>query len=230
MSKFCGNCGAQLPDDAFVCGMCGVSVTSQTTPNQTPNPTYNPAPQAAPVQQASASGKSFMTTVKNKCGEFLAKMKSDRKFMTLVIAIAAGTVTLLTVLIIVLCSLGGYESAISNKIEASRGDYDAYIDSYPEAYWEDHDDDEFYYIYDDLIDELDDYDIDFEVVDEDEIVGAELTYLKSNLRESWGVSKKDITKAYNVEVLMCTEIDEEDHYELESMTVVKIDGDWYVVD
>ncbi len=241
MSKFCGNCGAQLPDDAFVCGMCGKSVTPTPTQNQSPYQAsapqqyYNNAPNPAPDTAAKKPNffVGIMNTAKSKSDEFIGKCKSDKKFMTMAIAIGGGGLTVLIALIIILICVfgGGYEDAIQNKIDAQLGDYDAYIDCYPEAYWEDHEEpDEYEFIYNnDWVDDFDDYDIDFEVIDEDEIEGSDFTALKSDLRLSWGVSKKDITKAYELQVLYCNETDDEDYYYLQTVTVAEIDGDWYVV-
>ncbi len=230
MSKFCGNCGTQLPDDANVCGNCGTNVAQMAAPAAPVAPAS-----AAPAENASTPGENVVSAVKDKAGDFIGKMKSDKKFMTMVIAIAGGAVTLIAVLIVLLCVLGGgYEKAIQNRYDAALGDYDAYIDCYPESYWDEHDmqdEEEFEErlegLFDDYFDEID---YDFEVVDEDEISGSAYSSLKDRIHERWGVSRKDIGDAYKVAVLMNTEIDDEDNYTLDDLIVVEIDGDWYVFD
>ena len=252
MSKFCGNCGTMLPDDANVCGNCGTVLNkpqatfepqASTAPIEPVAPFDPNNPYAAPVQpqapaqppvQDKAPGEGFIDKIKKFVVGIIDRMKADKKFMTMVIAIAGGATTLLAVLIILLCTLcGGYESAIQNQIDATLGDYDAVIDSRPEAYWEDNDmpdEDEFEEVYENAESILDDVDYDFEVIDEDEITGSNYTALKSEIREDWGVSKQDIGDAYKLEVLFSRFTDGEDYFELETVTVVEIDGDWYVFD
>lgn len=246
MSKFCGNCGTMLPDDANVCGNCGTVLNKPQAPvePQAPAAPFEPVapfesnnPYVAPAQppvQDKAPGEGFIDKIKKFVVGIIDRMKADKKFMTMVIAIAGGATALIAALIIVLCLLGGgYESAIQNKIDGVMGDYDAYIDSVPEAYWDDHDmpdEDDFEEIFENANTVLDEYDVDFEVIDEDEITGSSYSALKSAVRAKWGVSKQDIGDAYKLEVLFSRVTDDEDEFELETVTVVEIDGDWFVLD
>lgn len=254
MSKFCGNCGTMLPDDANVCGNCGTVLNKPQAPVEPVAPAapiepvapFEPNnPYAAPVQpqapaqppvQDKAPGEGFIDKIKKFVVGIIDRMKADKKFMTMVIAIAGGATALIAALIIVLCLLcGGYESAIQNHIDRLTGDYDAYIDAYPESYWDDHNmkdqdeyEDQYHGMFADYYDE--DFYIDFEIIDEDEITDSSYSSLKDKLHENWGVSRKDIGDAYIVTVLFATEYDDEDIYNLSTLTVVEIDGDWYVFD
>ena len=241
MSKFCGKCGNQLPDDAKICGYCG-SVIDQPAAPQPAQPVASVQP-VAPVQadgnyqydvaqQTSVPAENVVTSVKKTANGFMNKMKNDKKFMFMVIGIGAGILTVILALILVLCLGKGYTKAIDNQIDVLYGDYDAYIDCYPESYWDSKniempDEDEYEELFDDIIDSFDSIDIDYEVVDEDLLEGSSLTTIKSTLSSLWDVSKKDIDKAYSVTALFSVDRDNEDYFFLKSFTVVKIDGSWY---
>lgn len=49
MAKFCGKCGAQLPDEANVCGNCGTPLAAPAQPQYQAQPQYNYAPRAPRV-------------------------------------------------------------------------------------------------------------------------------------------------------------------------------------
>lgn len=47
MSKFCGNCGAQLDDNAVVCGYCGTALSADAAPATAPGAPNTQAPKAS---------------------------------------------------------------------------------------------------------------------------------------------------------------------------------------
>lgn len=239
MSKFCGKCGNQLPDDAKICGYCGCVIEQPATPAQPVAPVQPVSPvqsdnnyQYEATQQTAAPAENVVSAFKNTANGFFGKMKTDKKFKFMVIGIGAGTLTIILALILILCLGKGYTKAIDNQIDALYGDYDAYIDCYPESHWDQDnyempDEDEYNELFDDIIDSFDSIDIDYEVVDEDLLEGSSLTTLKSTISNRWGVSKKDIDEAYSVSVLFSVDRDNEDYFYLKTFTVVKIDGSWY---
>ena len=234
MSKYCGKCGNQLPDDARICGYCGCVIEQAPAPAPV-EPFVDPQP-AAPYQPVSteqpATSVGALDSVKNTANGLIGKMKTDKKFMFMVIGIAAGTFTIIIALILALCLGKGYTKAINNQLDAMQGDYDAYLDCVPESYWDDEyieflDEDEFEEKYGQRFDLYYDVDIDFEILTETEIEGAEFTSLKENLVRNWGVSRKDIDSAYSLQVLFCSETDGVESYNVSRFIVVKIDGSWY---
>ena len=65
MSKFCGNCGTQLDDNAAFCTNCGVSLSSETKT------------EASVV----SSAKNVLNVVKEKSLLVINKMKNDKNFL-----------------------------------------------------------------------------------------------------------------------------------------------------
>ena len=113
-----------------------------------------------------------------------------------------------------------------------QGDYDAYIDSAPESYWDKEDSSfldeyEFEERFEDTFDYYSDFDIDYEVLSKTEIEGSDFSDLKNSIVDEWDVSRKDIEKAYSLQVLFCTETDDLENYDVNKFIVVKVDGDWY---
>lgn len=62
MSKFCGNCGAQLDDSMRVCGYCGTPCETFAAPAA--NPVVNPT---MANTQSSGSGKEFIAAIVVVC-------------------------------------------------------------------------------------------------------------------------------------------------------------------
>lgn len=224
MAKFCGNCGAQLADDAVVCTNCGVNIAPQ--PQQAPVQ-Y----QQAPMQQAYAGGPTpadnAASAIKEKAGAFVNKCKTDKKFLGIILGAVAAVVALIVVLVLVLG--GGYESAIDNYMDANCGDYDAYVDCFPEDVFE------LMEKYDVAEDEDDfdtgiDYDIDYEIVKEEAVDEDDLDDIKTFLKESFDIAKSDVEEAVEAKVKMTISYGGEDMSNTMKLVVVNIDGDWYVLE
>lgn len=246
MSKFCGNCGTELPDDALSCTNCGANVGA-------------PAEAAAADTQGTTPTDAAVAFVKDKGGAFIEKLKSDKKFLGIVL----GAVAAIIVLIIVLTCFvgGGKQKAVQNHFEAMiSGDWDTYYDCFPDEYWEKFEENlkeeydeakENDYDLDSYPKDLDAYrekweeqietvielaeekygeDISISVVitDEDEVDEDDFKEIRDNLKESWGVNKKDITDAVEVEVEATIEGDDDEDSNDENYILVKVNGDWYV--
>lgn len=98
MSKFCGNCGAQLDDSAKVCGYCGFALS-----NETPN--INPASIPGVVSEAD----------KEKAE------KTKKLIKTGLVAVAV--IVVLSIAISVISSFTGYKGVVRKVINAFE-DYD----------------------------------------------------------------------------------------------------------
>lgn len=236
MAKFCGNCGAQLSDDAVVCYNCGVNIAPQPqqAPAQYQQPQYQQAPYQQP-QQAYAGGPTpadnAASAIKEKAGAFVNKCKTDKKFLGIILGAVAAVVAIIVVLVLVLG--GGYEAAIDNYIDASLGDYDAYVDCFPEEVFEmmekydvAEDEDDF----EKQADRMKDYDIDYEIVKEEKVDDDDLDDIKSFLKKNFDIPKSDVKEAIEAKVKLTVSYDGEDRSDTEKLVVVNIDGDWYVLD
>lgn len=232
MSKFCGNCGTELQDDAVVCSNCGCNL----------------APEAQPVAQPDANGtitakaSNLFDTLKAKLDEFLAKCKADTKFRNISIAIGAGAVVAIVLIVVLLCALFGnsYKSAINNYFDATfSGDFDAYRASYPDKIWKKMSDDatdkkEFRSDFKDFKEELEeefgkDVSFDYKITEVEEYDEDDLDDVRTALK-LYGIPKKTVTEAYEVEIELTIEGDDDEDTDDTSLTVVKIDGDWYVLE
>ena len=58
MSKFCGKCGASVPEHAGFCGSCGASAQPAISPSSQPAVQPVPQPTASPVAATAAQGSS----------------------------------------------------------------------------------------------------------------------------------------------------------------------------
>lgn len=231
MSKFCGNCGAQLDDDAVVCSNCGCNIAPAATP-------------ASAETENATPGENAVAAIKAGTGKFFDKVKTDSNFRNIVIGIAAGFVALI-VLIVVLVSVfgGGYKRAIDNYIDATfYGDYSAYKANIPDAMWDSlkesgdaldkEDYKEQYKMFKEYFEDQygKNISVDYKVTDEDELDEDDLDDLRDELKSDYGIAKKSVTKAYELEVEFTIEGDDDEDSNEEIITVVKIDGDWYVID
>ena len=235
MAKFCGNCGTQLADDAVVCTNCGVNLAPQAQPQapvqyqQAPQqPNYQPVADGAPTPADNAAA-----VIKEKTGAFVNKCKTDKKFLGIILGAVAAVVALIIVLVLVLG--GGYESAIDNYIDAQLGDYDAYVDCYPEDVFEKlekHNLTQSEKSFDKMAEMVDenDVDYDYDVEDEEKLDEDDLDDIKSYLKKNLGISKDDVTEAVQVKIKLTASANGKENSRTQKLVVVKIDGDWYVYD
>lgn len=232
MSKFCGNCGTELQDEAVVCSNCGCNL----------------APEAQPAAQPDANGavaakaSNFFDVLKEKLDGFLARFKADSKFRNISIGIGAGAVVVIVLIIVLLCTLLGssYKTALDNYFDATfSGDFDSYRASYPDKIWKKMSDDatdkkEFKSNFKDFEEELEEefgknVKVDYKITEAEEYDEDDLDDIRTALK-LFGISKKTVTEAYELELELTIEGDEDEDTEDASFTVVKIDGDWYVLE
>ncbi len=227
MSKFCGNCGTELQDDAVVCSNCGVNLAPK-------------AEEAAPAADTTPADVA-VAAVKKGATVFIDKCKSDKKFLGIVLGAVAGVVAL----IVVLCLIfgGGYEKAIDRYVDANYyGDYDACLELIPDDMLDKMLDsmditkkefkEQFKEEWEDKKDRLEDefgkdIKVSYKVTDEDKIDKDDLDEIKDGLKEM-GISKKSITEGYEIEVEFTIEGDDDEDTEEETFNALKIDGEWYI--
>ncbi len=232
MSKFCGNCGTELQDDVVVCTNCGMNVAPVnyvSEPQNNINDNLTPAEKIASV-------------AKDKTIWFIDKMKNDKKLMSVVLGVAAGFVALIIALVVIF-SIGGYNKAIQNYIDATYfGDVDAYVDCVPEEYLDSMLElsgktkkefkESFEKAYDSVVGTYkakygDDYSVDFKVVDEFELEGDDYDEFLDDLK-TLGIAKKSVSEAYEIEVEFTIDGDKKRETVDKDFVAVKIDGTWYL--
>lgn len=230
MSKFCGNCGTELQDDAVQCFNCGFNVAPP--PAQSVNNDQNLTP-----------GEKIANFTKDKAVWLFGKMKSDKKLTGIILGSLVGVVAV----IVALCLIfgGGYETAIDNYVDAMYyGDVDAFFDSQPDVLLEKQLDEQGITEskYKEQVESLlevthktvittygEDFDVDYEVTYEKEIEGDDFEELLDELKGE-GVPKKSVSKAYKIEVEFTIDGDKKDDTIDREFVVAKIDGDWFIVD
>ncbi len=225
MSKFCGNCGTQLDDNAAVCTNCGASVSLVASKNNSGTPAEN-----------------VISTIKEKSGPFVEKLKSDKKFLFTVLG---GVVAAILVLVLLFSLLfgGGYKRAVNNYIDAEYyGSFKSAVKCMPDEFWEymedemnmDMDDleddfeESFEYREDELKDEYGkNYKVKYKITDKDELDDDDLDEIKDNLKEM-GIKKKDVKKAMEVELELTIKGSEDKDTDDITLNLVKIGSKWYV--
>ena len=229
MSKFCGNCGTELQDDAVQCYNCGFNVAP---PQQTDNNSNDLTP-----------GEKIANFTKDTAVWLFGKMKSDKKLTGIVLGAVVGVIAV----IVALCLIfgGGYETAIDKYVDAMYyADVDAFFDSQPDILVQKELDDLGLSEskYKDQLESLleithktviatygEDFDIDYEVTYEKEVEGDDFEELLDELKDE-GVPKKSVSKAYKIEVEFSIDGDKKDDTLDREFVVAKIDGDWFIVD
>ncbi len=212
MSKFCGKCGAELPDEAMFCTACGEN--------------FAVAPEAPATPE----------------NDFIKKIMEYKKFF-LPGAIALGAIIIVIVLIVALSS--SPKDAVKNYVNGTfNGDYDAFIDMQPTEVWEymekeyDQempDEKDFEEIYESSLEALEeeygkDVSVSYKVTDKDELDEDDLKDIRNTLKDTYDISKKDVTAAYELDVELTIEGDDDEETKDATFIVYKLNGDWYVQD
>lgn len=223
MSKICKNCGTELGDEFVICTNCGADVSE--------------------VESAEVEKKDIAEEVTEKINDVAEKLKGDKKLL----GIAIGGVVALVVVIALLFTFvfgSGYKKAIDNYIKfmgegnakviskmipadalkylEDEEDFD--LDEYKEQYEE---------MYESRLESLEDeygknIRFSYKVTDKDELSEKKLNALRDNLKDNYDIAKKDVKKAYEVELeLTIKGKDDKDTNDAE-LIVVKIGGSWYV--
>ena len=266
----CKNCGKEIADNSRFCTLCGANQDEQGTPVQQTEPVVNqePVQQTAPVSNevppqgtAPVGNQVSPQTVVDPTGQPtgvpyqptapVAKKFDFKKYLPMLIAIAGGVVAVIIVVCVVvnIVSNSGVKGVVNRMEDAVNDrDIDKFKELYPDFVVEEMDVDE------DtmesalgLIDGFD-FDVDFEVVDEEDITDEEYEYDDSMtwaeyIQEYYAdnyieYDNEDVDAVSKVTVKMEMDFDNgianaiagalTDSVEEQELTCVKVDGDWYI--
>lgn len=243
MAKFCGQCGAQLNDNATFCTQCGATIAPQQPAQQTASPMAN-------IQQAAKNID--MNAIKDAVSvENIKNLKSKPNKLT--IAVLAVLLVLVVLVVVILCMIfggGNYKTPIDNVMDVlNDGDGDAYKELMP-PYVKDMADalDGIVDIDDDDYDKEaerqrkkitkeygDDAEISYEVIRKTEVDSDEIddyndaSYVASVLSAK-KAKKYELKKAYKVKIEYTIEGEDDDKTDKTTVVVGKMDGTWVLLD
>ena len=128
MAKFCGQCGAQLNDNATFCTQCGATIATQQPAQQTASPMAN-------LQQAAKNID--MNAIKDAVSvENIKNLKNKPNKLT--IAVLAVLLVLVILVVVILCMIfggGSWKTPINNVMDVlNDGDGKAYEELMPPYY------------------------------------------------------------------------------------------------
>lgn len=221
MSKICKNCGNPIPDEAVICTNCGAAVEQ---PQQT------------------GGGTQKLTDMGNT---FVEKLKTDRKVLGISIGVAVLAIAAVVVLWVIV-GPGGYNKAVKSYIDFSiLGKTELAEELMPKSVWDYLEDEEIL----DMGDFIDAYDeqyeeyvlpaleeefgenirVKYKVTDEDELSERKMEDLRDYLKDQYDVSRRDVKKAYEVEIEATVIGDKDEDTDSMDCVVVNIAGKWYVL-
>lgn len=215
MSKFCGNCGAELDESANVCGYCGTSINSDSTEK---------------------IGTKKIPGIKTEREQ--EKIRKIKKISKLIIA-SVITIILVVIGINVGSSFIGYKGAVG-KIMNAYEDYDmnTLISMASDLHYysadENYVDDNFSDIVAERLNSLENsvghnVKIDYEITDSFELPEYKLDELLSQF-ESYGIDTSDIKKIIQVELLITAKGNKTTNtYNSDGLLLVKEKGAWKAV-
>lgn len=177
----------------------------------------------------------------------MENITASKKKVGLFIGIGVVALVAAVAVLIVLLVCGGYKKAIDNYVDLwYRGEIteETFEALAPAEYWEamedkfeDYFDEEYEYCEEYSKDEReqyeeefgDNYRVSYEITDKKELSDKEFKAVKEYLRDECDIEKSSVEKAYDVEFDVTVKGSEgEDTYEEEEMTLIKIDGKWYL--
>ncbi len=257
MSIFCGNCGAELPDDAQFCTNCGHSVPAKSAESEGTE-TVNAAVEtdaaaeptaaapASPTDSASqpAAAPSSAETAAAPSSAETAPVQNNKNLIPIIIGGAAAAVLLIVLIVSISLGGGGYKKAINNYFDVMfRGKADKieklcppkYWDWYEDEYNEELDDikDEYKDNWEDMLEKFEDeygknFKATYKITDKKELSDKKLKTIQDNLKERYDIAKKSVKKAYKLDLdVELKGKDDEDSNEL-TVYAVKIGGNWYL--
>lgn len=141
MSIFCGNCGAELPDDAQFCTNCGHSVPAKSAENEnaeTVNTAAGTDTAAAPTAAApAANAESASQPAPAPSLTENAPNQKNKNLIPIIIGGAAAAVILIVIIVSVALSGSGYKKAVDNYFDVMfKGKADKIEKLCPSEYWE----------------------------------------------------------------------------------------------
>ena len=157
MSKFCGNCGAQVPEGANVCGNCGTPVAAAAAPvNAQVNAPVNAQVNAPVNAQVNAQANAPVAAIPG----VNTKADSSKIKKLIVPAVAAvAAVVALIVVIGIFSSSSGCKGIIKDYVKAMEkcdGEKKYNLTVFPDIVENLDEDDYYYFDEDEMIDEFED--------------------------------------------------------------------------
>lgn len=260
----CKNCGKEIADNSRFCTLCGAKQDEQSAPVQQTAPVQNETPVSnevppqgtAPVEnavptQATVDPAGQPTGVPYQPTAPVAKKFDFKKYLPMLIAIAGGVVAVIIVICVVvnIVSNSGVKGVVNRMEDAINDrDIDKFKELYPDFVVEEMDIDE------DtmestlgLIDGFD-FDVDFEVVDEEDITDEDYEYddsmtwaeyIQENYADNYiEYDDEEVDAVSKVTVKMEMDLDNSianaiagaltESAQEQEITCVKVDGDWYI--
>ena len=227
MAKFCGQCGAQLNDNATFCTQCGATIAPQQPAQQTASPMAN-------LQQAAKNID--MNAIKDAVSvENIKNLKNKPNKLT--IAVLAVLLVLVILVVVILCMIfggGSWKTPINNVMDVlNDGDGKAYEELMP-PYYKDMAEAE------KQRDRLtkkygDDAEISYEVVKKTEVDSDDIDSYNevsdvASILSSKKAKKYKLTKAYKVKIKYTIEGEDADKTDKTTVIVGKMDGTWVLLD
>ncbi|MBQ8659229.1 MAG: hypothetical protein IJ475_00110 [Bacilli bacterium] len=228
MSKFCKTCNTQVDDSLAFCPTCGNKVEEVAAAAAPANSQPIVNTDALKSKAGDVAGKA-----KNVAGDLVEKIKSDKIVLVAVVVLAA--VVLFAVgSFVVKIMQPGYGVVNSYMKGMVKFDAEKIAKLYHEdMYGEDKDLDDMVDSLEDSFEYYEDEDYKFlsykireaEVYSEDE-----LDDLAEELEEDYDIDEDDVQAARDYYVRYKMDADGEENLSYRSVTVVKIDGKWYLLD
>lgn len=189
-----------------------------------------------PVQQPTVNANTLVNNAKDGVNNFVGKLKSGDK-QSLIIAIAAGVVALLFLIIVAFLAINLLDPAkgVVNKYMTGMKKFDAekIARLYPEELIEKRYDD-----LDELVDSLeetfeefedDDYSVtSYKIREYEKLSEDELEELAETLESSYDIDEDDLKEARKYFVFVKTDEDGEKNLSYRTVTVIKVKNKWYL--
>ena len=189
-----------------------------------------------PVQQPTVNANTLVNNAKDGVNNFVGKLKSGDK-QSLIIAIAAGVVALLFLIIVAFLAINLLDPAkgVVNKYMTGMKKLDAekIARLYPEELIEKRYDD-----LDELVDSLeetfeefedDDYSVtSYKIREYEKLSEDELEELAETLESSYDIDEDDLKEARKYFVFVKTDEDGEKNLSYRTVTVIKVKNKWYL--
>ena len=217
MAKFCGQCGAQLNDNATFCTQCGATIAPQQSAQQTASPMAN-------LQQAAKNID--MNAIKDAVSvENIKNLKNKPNKLT--IAVLAVLLVLVILVVVILCMIfggGSWKTPINNAMDVlndiSDEDFDEEAENQRDRLTKKYGDDA---------------EISYEVVkktkvDSDDIDSYNEVSDVASILSSKKAKKYKLTKAYKVKIKYTIEGEAADKTDKTTVIVGKMDGTWVLLD
>ncbi len=228
MAKFCNYCGTQLSDDAAFCPNCGSNVASAA-------PQASAPAESTPAQTVDSSSYSSSSTA----SAVAPKEGGNNKNLIIGVCAAVAAVVVIFFIISSIVSGFGYKGPIKKYFTAiNKEDGKKYMKAIPKFVSDaadkdagDYED----YLKDlkDLMDVGKDPKISYDIIDKIEKTDDELENYEKSINKKYKKQLDDdveVSAGYEVLLKLTVKGSKRSKKDFTSVTVLKIDGDWYFMD